>query len=188
MEVEARFFVNVFEKHAKRQASGQSDLLAIQIGRKMTSVGDDHLAIEAEPDGLAGGKAFGSGEDAVEGLQEFWRGLRSWVRRNAPMRRETFMAAFRPLPATSPMTTEAVIARGLHMKEIAADFVGRAVDGVDFKTGRGDFFLGDQKLLHTAGGGQLVVACSWSRKMCMKRKKRISTMTRIPAKSPTEEM
>ena len=42
------------------------------------------------------------------------------------------------------------------MEEIAAHLVGGAVDGVDFESGRGQLFLGDQQFLHAARGGQLV--------------------------------
>ena len=49
----------------------------------------------------------------------------------------------------------AVRTRGFQVKEIAAHFVGRAVNGVDLEAGCGDLFLGNQELLHAARGGQL---------------------------------
>ena len=61
-------------------------------------------------------------------------GLRSGVRRRAPISMETFMAALRPLPATSPMTTSRPPSLGgLDMEEVAAHLVGRVVDRIDFK-------------------------------------------------------
>ena len=155
MEVEALLFVTHLRKHAERQASGQTDLLAIQIGRKMAGVGDDHLAIGGQPDGLAGGKAFGSGEDAVQGLEDFGGAALVGAAQCAHQEGDVH-GGFQALAGhVANHDQQAVVARGLHVKEIAAHFVGRAVNGVDFEAGRGDFFPRNQKLLHTARGGQL---------------------------------
>ena len=50
---------------------------------------------------------------------------------------------------------QAAVGRGFDMVEIAADLVGRSVDGIDLESGSFDLFLGDHQLLHAARGGQL---------------------------------
>ncbi len=45
MEIEAGLFIADLGQHAQRKSAGQGDLLAVEIGRQMAGVGDDHLAI-----------------------------------------------------------------------------------------------------------------------------------------------
>ena len=58
MHEEADLFIADFWQDAQRQASGQCDLLAVQVGRQMAGVGRHQFTICAEPHGLAGGKAL----------------------------------------------------------------------------------------------------------------------------------
>ena len=50
---------------------------------------------------------------------------------------------------------QAAVAGGLDVEEVAADFGGRGVDGVDVEARSLRGFAGDHQLLHAAGGGEL---------------------------------
>ena len=67
------------------------------------------------------------------------------------------MAALRPLPATSPMTTRRPSTPTVcTWKKSPPTSLAGTVDGVDLEARRGQLFLGNEQLLHAARGGQLV--------------------------------
>ncbi len=76
MQVEFHFFIFHIGQHAKRQRAGQSDFLAVEIRRQVSRVGNYHFAVGAKPGRLAGGEAFASGEDSIQGRENL-AGLRS---------------------------------------------------------------------------------------------------------------
>ena len=84
MQEEARLFIADFAENAEREIAGQRDLLAVEIGRQMSGVGDDQFAVGAEPGGLAGGEAVVADEYAIEDSR-ILAGLRSGMRRSAPI-------------------------------------------------------------------------------------------------------
>ncbi len=121
----------------------------------MAGVGDDHFAIGTEPDGLAGGEAFGSGEDAVQGFEDFGGTALVGAAQRAHQERDVHGGFEAFAGHIADHDQDALVAHGLHVKEIATHFVGRAVNGVDLESRRGDFFLRDQEFLHVACCGQL---------------------------------
>ncbi len=122
----------------------------------MAGIGDDHFAIGGEPDGLAGGEAFGSRQDTVQRFEDFGRASFLGAAQSAHQKRDVHGCLEALAGYVADNDQHAVEARCLHVEEIAAHFIGWAVDGVDLESGRGDFFLRDQELLHIARGGQLV--------------------------------
>jgi hypothetical protein len=83
---------------------------------------------------------------------------------------ETFMAAFSPLPATSPMTTSSPPSGGLHVEEVAAHLVGRVVDRVHLEAGSFELFSwGIISSCTLRAAASSLEARSWSR--CMRRKR-----------------
>jgi hypothetical protein len=103
------------------------------------------------------------------------------------MSMETFMAALRPLPATSPMmTSRPPSLGGLDVEEVAADLVGGVVDGVDFEAGGFELFVGNHQLLHAAGGGQFAGGALLVALDAQEADEDDETMARMPVKSAME--
>ena len=130
----------------------------------MAGVGQNQLAVGAEPGGLAGGEAFAAGEDAVEGFED----LGGAALRGAAQRAHQHGDVHGGLQALAGHVADdhqqAAVGRRLHVEEVAAHLVGGVVDGINFEA-RGflSFSRGIISSCTLRAAASSLEARSWSR-------------------------
>src|SRR5208337_3259028 len=98
---------------------------------------------------------FGSSQDAIQGFEDFGGAALAGAAQRAHEEGHIH-GGFQPFAGDVANDHQhAVETRGFQVKEIAAHFVGRTVDGIHLEAGCGDLFPRNQELLHTARGRKL---------------------------------
>jgi len=154
VEVEAGFFVDYAGDYSQGKATGEGNFLAIEVGRRMAGAGDYQFAVGREIGDLAGGEAGTADENLVESVEE----LGGVGLRRAAERAHEHGDVHGRLQAVAGYVADddeqAAVAGGLDVEEIAADFSGWGVDGVDVEAWGLRGFTRDHQLLDAAGCGE----------------------------------